>query len=446
MVSKALHDLAYELDYRIPPSEKQAYLRSQQLPNSYVQSKGFRMRFLRSSLFDIPQVARRMVQFLDLVLELYGVFALQRPVRLSDFSSNELQLLRLGRFQYLPFGDRVGRRILMCFPDEEWESFPPKAKAKLSLYMSWVAGDDVTSQKKGIVVIAWFDKDFKISVVPKNMKHLDHKLHTTRVSALHICSPDTPFYRFRRAVLTMRVSHHRVALQTHLGNSIENQYALQSFGIPVEQIPVVSYSTKIKLNQIREWIFVRSMIEERHCHKTNSTEYCPHVDKIIEYPLAEDVVFRQGTSSTTHRANQSFRNSILSKVKEQENSRGANGTKIKTKKLISDIISEIRDVNGGRFLVRNEEGGWKELLDEQVLVSKIDYLVKEFRKSLRRNLGRKTVLLQADTPIFRSDYDAKQHEYGVVSYSLAQKVDEGELAEAATCVAQCFNMGSANVI
>lgn len=133
MVSKALHNLTYELDYRIPPSEKQAYLLSQQLPNSYVQSKGFRMRFLRSSLFDIPQVARRMVQFLDLVLELYGEFALQRPVCLSDFSSNELRLLRLGRFQYLPFGDRVGRRILMAFPDEAWESFPPKAKVSTTM-------------------------------------------------------------------------------------------------------------------------------------------------------------------------------------------------------------------------------------------------------------------------------------------------------------------------
>lgn len=83
--------------------------------------------------------------------------------------------------------------------------------------MSWVAGDDVTSQRKGIVVIVWFDKNFKISVVPKNMKHLDYKLHTTRLSALHVCTPDTPLYRLRRAVLTMRVSHHRVALQTHLG-------------------------------------------------------------------------------------------------------------------------------------------------------------------------------------------------------------------------------------
>jgi hypothetical protein len=159
---------------------------------------------------------------------------------------------------------------------------------------------------------------------------------------------------------------------------------------------------------------------------------CPHVDKIIEYPLVEDVVFRQGTSNTTHPANQLFRDSILSKVKEQEKSKGVSGTDIKTKTIIADIISEIRDGNGGRFLVRNKKGGWKEVLDEQVLVSKIDYLVKDFRKSLRMNISRKTVLLQADTTMFRSDYDAKEHDYGVLSYSLAQEVDEGKLAEAAS--------------
>ena len=44
----------------------------------------FRLRFLRSELFDAAKAAKKIVGFLDLLLEYYGEFALRRPIRLSD--------------------------------------------------------------------------------------------------------------------------------------------------------------------------------------------------------------------------------------------------------------------------------------------------------------------------------------------------------------------------
>jgi hypothetical protein len=88
------------------------------------------------------------------------------------------------------------------------------------MYMSWVAGEDIMTQKKGIVIIVWFDKESlkgKSSPHPKNVKYREIQLHSNRAAAIHICTPDTPFYRFRRAVATLRLGRSRKFLRTHLG-------------------------------------------------------------------------------------------------------------------------------------------------------------------------------------------------------------------------------------
>ena len=67
----------------------------------------------RSELFDIKKAAVRLIKYLDLMVEMYGDWALQRKVRLADFTKSELQILKAGYYQMLPFRDRSGRRI-MC--------------------------------------------------------------------------------------------------------------------------------------------------------------------------------------------------------------------------------------------------------------------------------------------------------------------------------------------
>ena len=84
---------------------------------SYVNTLDFRLKFLRCELFHAARAAIRLVKYLDLMLELYGLFALQRKVKLSDFSKQEMQILRAGYFQMFPFRDRSGRRIMSIVGD-----------------------------------------------------------------------------------------------------------------------------------------------------------------------------------------------------------------------------------------------------------------------------------------------------------------------------------------
>jgi hypothetical protein len=118
-IQTALENLVYQLDHVIPPENKKAYLYCQNnIKSSYVMGSDFRLRFLRSELFDAPKAATRMVGFLDMLLEYYGTVALQRPIRLSDLGKDAMELLRAGQsLQMLPFRDRSGRRILTAVTD-----------------------------------------------------------------------------------------------------------------------------------------------------------------------------------------------------------------------------------------------------------------------------------------------------------------------------------------
>ena len=108
MLSEELRNMDIEI-HNI--EKKDAFDRSQQFPNTYINNAEFRLRFLRADLFEAKKAAVKMVNFLDLVSELFGDFALRRQIQMSDFSREEMQIFRVGHQQLLPYRDRSGRRI-----------------------------------------------------------------------------------------------------------------------------------------------------------------------------------------------------------------------------------------------------------------------------------------------------------------------------------------------
>ena len=97
MLKESLRLLAIEVNENIPSNQKRAYLQSQSLQKpTYINDDEFRLRFLRCELFEINKAAKRMVNFIDLILEHFGFYALERPIRMSDFTKIELQAFRKG--------------------------------------------------------------------------------------------------------------------------------------------------------------------------------------------------------------------------------------------------------------------------------------------------------------------------------------------------------------
>ena len=144
MVADAVHRLSLELD---AINHKPSYDKSQQwnsnspsmgidcsrsvynynvdtlsagTHSTYVNTLDFRLRFLRADLFDAKKAAKRLVNFLAMVMDLYdgNEELLRRPIGLNDLKSKEEKdYLKLGNHQLLPFRDRSGRRVIAMVPD-----------------------------------------------------------------------------------------------------------------------------------------------------------------------------------------------------------------------------------------------------------------------------------------------------------------------------------------
>ena len=120
LVNKSLDELEYEIGL-LPAHETKMYTLSQtrygrknssKKGGSYVNDVNFRVRFLRCELYDAARAAYKLVNYLESACDLFGEYALRRPIRLSDFNEEELQVFRTGNLQLLPFRDRSGRRIV----------------------------------------------------------------------------------------------------------------------------------------------------------------------------------------------------------------------------------------------------------------------------------------------------------------------------------------------
>lgn len=105
---ESLQQLEQEL-LNIP--NKQAYVRAWCINRKYVESRNFRVMFLRADLFDAKKAAARLVRFIEKKVEIFGPDTLARSLRLSDLNEDDLRTLKGGAVQILPSRDRSGRLI-----------------------------------------------------------------------------------------------------------------------------------------------------------------------------------------------------------------------------------------------------------------------------------------------------------------------------------------------
>jgi len=423
LLRSSLDQMAYYLDcdcdnnednaHVIPLDQKRAYLQTKTFDNykttNYTHQDQFRLRFLRCELFDVPKAAIRMALFLDMLVNLFGTYALERPIRLSDFTREELCEFRKGRTQLLSDRDRggvgTGRQIMCLFPGKEWAAISPKARQKITLYQFYMAGYDVDTQRKGVVGLVWFLENEEPSLKAIH----DTKLAqlSVRISGVHLCSPDTPFYRMRRALAVMIIGQYRSRLRIHVGEAMKLRYILQGFGIPSDNIPI-TYSGVIKTATLRKWMRSRQLEENEHFRRSmtidssnssktnnNSNSNSNSNNKMIDSPYLTDILFRKGKSVTSHPGNATLRRLIKSKVE----SGACDNENYRTRKFIYEIINDMKHQHQQsnrkaaaahrtnhnnppvRLLQWDDEIGncWREIDDENIIYNKIRRIVKEYQ-------------------------------------------------------------------
>ena len=190
--------------------------------------------------------------------------------------------------------------------------------------------DSIESQRNGVVAIAHpngicFD-------LQNHELYLVHRLSVsvpTRMVVSHNFCHDFSGYKLLAKVVVAHVvsgsKHKQIIRQKfHVGlNDTEIRYYLQGFGIPIQFFPLTETGT-IKLNYFNKWIKTRSFLEAKANSKANNSAHGGIVSKkkknskpvvVVECPLLNDVVFRQGKPYKANPGNDVLRDSILEELK-----------------------------------------------------------------------------------------------------------------------------------
>ena len=112
LLEKKLEELQAQLG-KIP--QKAAYDLAIAQNRGYVESRQFRLKFLRADDLDPAKAASRMVLFMEKILNLFGPEMLGKPLAFNDLDVEDRKVLRAGLMQFLPIRDRSGRQVFCNF-------------------------------------------------------------------------------------------------------------------------------------------------------------------------------------------------------------------------------------------------------------------------------------------------------------------------------------------
>ena len=345
----------------------------------YLNDPAIRLRFLRCDRFDVTKAVRRLIDFLELMTDLFGDFVAERSVELNDFNDSEQELLRQSRNQYLPFRDSMGRRVLTGVGNCNFH-MEVKLRYKVMMYLHWAVSEDVETQIKGVVILCWpfdeaKDETWEHDIRPgvQNPIPTYHRRHIdglpVRVTSWQHFYEDTPYFRFLSSVYVFYIARHspyrsvykvhygklqfnHVAwcicvvvviaivifpnpLILHLGSQTELLYKVASYGVHVELLPIMSNAFKVKFDKHCDWLNVI---------RTKATRQ----EDIVDCPRCNDVVFRKGPASRQYnRGNVYYRELI--EDHSLQHFKGDTDVKYDLTILVMKKIES----RGGRFL------GWK---------------------------------------------------------------------------------------
>ena len=338
---------------------------------AYIDTNNFRLRFLRSCLFDVKSAVKRFANYLNFIQTYWGHAYLARPIQISDLNAYELKRLKSGDAQLLPFRDRKGRRVIVLLGNGLGLSDIASTKAMFYL-LDCATRDSIESQRNGVVIIIdgarWkgLDKGDKGAESKKQLLQIIREQSTSpftpfivlfcslpsRFVNVHVCWPDSTVLRTISNFFVMRSRLFKKSnsdsaldlnrIKFHVGEETEMRYTIKSYGIPIELLPLTG-TNSVKLNYHNLWIKTRKLVETHqnqsrfdeynptYCTRTHNSLYnyeheCGFVVNkdngevvtIVECPCSNDVVFRNGTQSKEHPGNAIFRNSILSYWEQRE--------------------------------------------------------------------------------------------------------------------------------
>jgi len=237
---------------------------------------------------------------------------------------------------------------------------------------------DVESQIKGVVMIGFpLERSEKVPAIDmklmKIFKLFSGKILPVRISAMHICIKDDPWFKLAAAViLRMLPVNFRLRSRIHIGSIDECCYKLMTYGIPGDHIPIKS-SGLIKFADHKR--FIAFCQEREDAVFRNGTNF-----RGIYCPSSKDILVGRGPRIKNHIGNEIYRTVLQSKYEQY------NSASITKKREIAFEV--IRDVHayGGRFLIP-AKNCWVEA-DAETARAKVSIAFRDVRKTLNAKKNR----------------------------------------------------------
>ncbi|MGK3738433.1 MAG: hypothetical protein ACI90V_005280 [Bacillariaceae sp.] len=170
------------------------------------------------------------------------------------------------------------------------------------------------------------------------------------------------------------------------GDSMEIQYHLHGYGIPVDQIPITD-TGNVKTKNLHQWIRVRKYLESSrnnpyHAGFSSDSEgsfkSSDSMSTNIDCPNMNDVIFRTKHAYLCHPGNAIFRGLIESRFYEHNNATTTDEKVAVTWSIVKDV-----DSRNGRFLVWDNNGCWKELKDRSHIRTKVAGAMKDHKRRIK---------------------------------------------------------------
>jgi len=337
-----------------------AFVRSQVLygaipdTGTFLNETEFRIIILRVFQFDCHKAAIKLCDYATVVYEALGDVGLQRRMRLADFTPDELLCVRLGFNQVLPGRDRAGRRAYIHFAHDETSHFLSpnftqhtalpfydlKSRLKIAIYQYMnLLESDVASQRRGLIVVLMMHnisveiRDF----IVRGHFHQRCGLFPIRVTGIHYCFPSRSDHNTSRGgsdvhgrssvgtislsssilftknnKLVLMANFYRTLakqlstyIRVHTGSPVECIYALKTFGIDSNSIPLNTSTNELDVTYLNQWL---QLCQAKETMTTKMKK------QIIDCPNHTDILSGRGCFVMNHPGNLLFRNIVQSKV------------------------------------------------------------------------------------------------------------------------------------
>lgn len=334
---------------------------------AYVDSRRFRLQFLRSEAYDAKAAAEMIITHFHVKKKLFGEGEiLWRDVRQSDLPPMAITLLESGYMQIFPSRDAAGRTILAVSP--EFRKHGTKATLFLPLsratwYFTMTMMQDEETQRKGVVLIMYNYCGYKDQVDLTTSANQLRIAMPQRIEATHICSDDPTHQICVTGVQLFVDPNSRFRLRPHLRTVEENDFELQTFGIPTHDSPMKVDGTW-STHWHKEWLTAHRVREESLLTRSKTIDTISQVspcnqdnEDFILVPRRFDVLFGKGKREREHTGNLRALHLCDMYWEAYESSNKYGKTEVAEKIVL--IIQQ----SGGRFLKPTNSGAWVEVDD-----------------------------------------------------------------------------------